>query len=293
MTKKTRTTLPYGTLTTSFKGDVAGFIKAGGQDILAAQSVMLQQILKTQILSFASAPGSTMPLSKVSALGLDGGPGKAMGTPAKAAYTFQPAEIIYYRLEVSDSFDCSYADGSGIYRNSQNLHPTAANPAIMIQPSDLSDFVSGIQDGDPSNAANLGFASNVYNNLDTLANMLVRCQCYIVVELISSSTLSFHAGVPAIETIDDLSSYYFDLHHIDSTGTDTQGASSTTNLCKLFYFSVDDPDMMRASQDQFNLYFQHITAGGIDYTTKDPFIKNRGKKPPQIMAVGKAEKPET
>jgi len=213
-----------------------------------------------------------------------GGPGKAMGS-SPTVYNFHPLEILYHRLQVNlQPVSYEYLTGSGIYRYTGNPNHTV----------DIQDFLHAYYpDGDLSSAANLTFAQNLYNMSGTggAPNMIVKKQCYVVVELNGGPGLSCLAGAAAIDTDDDkCGDDYCGLNHVDASGTPHPGTApreADNNPCQLLYFGVENPDLANRERDQFNLYLQVESPTNVTFVTVDPFIKNRGGKPPLFKSPKK------
>lgn len=252
-----RLQLPYGKLTASFRADDRNlelFKKEGGISALSALGPFVEAKLLYR--------GKDVPLGQVGSW--------PIGTTP--TFSFHPLEILYHKLVVTDTYDCSYMQDSGIYRNA--LNPLTSE----ISGNDLNQFIQGIVAGDPSQATNLDYATVLRNASDTTASIVVKYQCYVVVQLFSSDYISFQAGQPAIKTVNDCTDYYYALHHVDANGGVGGAQAPVLPACRIFYFSVEDPDKNRPS-DQFNLYLQAVKPGVVDTTQIDPFIKNRGNRP--------------
>jgi hypothetical protein len=246
------TTVPYGTVVASFEGNISAFRKAGGESTMKSLNAAVQK----QALHIL-------------------GPGPGFPIATTPYYSFLPTEILYHRLQVAGTSTYSYLSGSGIYRN-------ASNPGDEVQPSDFDEFIAALVDGDPSDANSVVYDDPLHNFANGAPNIVVKKQCYVVVELNGPPGMRFLPGAPAIKTVYNVPHYYYDLKHIDSAGN-TGGTSTPMDVpCLLFYFSVEHPYNDHVD-DQFNLYLQIDSPQSVTFVAVDPYIKNRGGTPPLVI----------
>jgi len=205
-------------------------------------------------------------------LRVTGGPSNDFGA-APTIYTFAPLEILYVKLQIDlQPMQYTYLYGSGIYR-------WAGDPAHQVN---LNDFMTGYRNGDLSTAPNLAFAQNLYNTagIGGPPHIVVKKQCYVVLELNSSANLFFCENAKGISTDDsNAGDDYCALTHYDINGMPSTTSQAPAS-CTLLSFAVENPNKDDRLQDQYNLYLQMGTISNATFLTVDPFIKNRGGPPP-------------
>jgi hypothetical protein len=175
---------------------------------------------------------------------------------------FQPLEILYYHLNITENGSVNPVDWSLDY------------PFYGVYDGiDIAQFI------EMAIADDLPPLPPTADNPLLAANITVTVPCYVVMKLTcNDTTLRFWDGHPALKTADDHKTQYRRLGHVDSTGNIHFGTSITD--CRLVYFAVKSVKSAALNEDHpYNIYVQLVqnnVVRTVVFKVIDPAIKNRG-----------------